>query len=156
MGWQALLHGAKGTGWKMSCGHISRSLDHPYPRSHNAGILRSLFYHWSLFPPIFLPTNWAHLLAGSKATQTQVEAPDFLKVLMALISVFQEKLPAVLVCQTSVGGYAKTQRGVLGRSGFRDGTSHRLPKHEGMVGWSAIERLLAKSGPRIWTTSKPS
>ena len=45
-----------------------------------------------------------------------------------------------------MGGYAKTQRGVLGRSGFRDGTSHRLPKHEGMVCHSAIERWLAKSG----------
>lgn len=99
-----------------------------------------------LVPPIFLPTNWAHIRFQSNANPSR--STRFSESLDGLDLSFPGKLPAVLVCQTSVGGYAKTQRGVLGRSGFRDGTSHRLPKHEGMVcHWEMASKICQGFGP---------
>ena len=113
----------------MSCGHISRSLDHPYPRSHNAGILRSVFCHWCLIP--LLSKHLWGCFGRFQSNANPSRSTRFSESLDGLDLSFPRKLP-VLVRQT-LGGYANTQRGVLGRSSFRDGTSHRLPKHEGIL-----------------------
>jgi len=93
-----------------------------------------------LFPPFFC--QQIEHTSGSKATQTQVEAPDFLKVLMALISVFQENCQLFWSVKLRWEAMPRPKEECWEDLVLE---TVRATGCQNMKGWSAIERWLAKS-----------